>query len=215
MICNFESQFEEDGLGGYVYRLRGKGRPIPVGAGERRRFVNQYAWRISLIWGAMFIALNIFFVTFYWKVMTTPSTVLPSKVIFSDPFLYEGFILIGLPATTLMYWLGEAPARALKDRASIDPEPTPDEKRAIGFRKITYGKLTLVALLALYWPIASPGHNFLEHGADPWTLVSALVMLVVAVQAFRKWSFERRHPQTLRSSERHIIDPEPSHRGVK
>jgi hypothetical protein len=34
LIRNFESQFERDGMGGYLYRLEGKGKPIPVGAGE-------------------------------------------------------------------------------------------------------------------------------------------------------------------------------------
>ena len=195
LIRPFEAQFEADGNGGYVYRLRGKGRPIPVGAGERRRFIDQYASRVLLIWGAMFATFNLFFLTFYWKVVTTPSKVLPSSVIFSDPFFYEGLILIVLPASTLMYWLGEAPARALKDRASLGPEPTRDEKRAIAFRKMTYGKLALIAMLAFLWPITSAEGGYLKHGGDRrWILVSALVVLLAAVQAFRKWRFERRHP---------------------
>ena len=194
---SFESQFEEDGNGGYVYRLRGSGRPIPVGAGERRRFIEQYASRMLILWVTMAAAFHLFMLTFYWGVMTTPSKVLPSEVIFRDPFLYEGLILIVLPVSTLMYWLGEAPARALKDRASIGPEPTRDEKRAIAFRKITYVRLALVAMLSLYWPIASPRHNFLQHRDDPWNLVSALVVLVVIAQGFRKWRFERRHPDII------------------
>jgi hypothetical protein len=194
-VRNFESQFEEDGNGGYIYRLRGKGRPIPVGAGERRRFIDQYASRMFVIWAAMFAAFNFFFLTFYWKVVTTPAKVLPSSVIFSDPLFYEGLILIVLPASTLMFWLGEAPARALKNRASIGPEPTREEKRALVFRKISYGRLTLIAVLALYWPIASPQHNYLRHREDPWNLISALVLLVLVAHAFRKWRFERRHPE--------------------
>jgi len=189
LIRNFESQFEEDGNGGYVYRLRGKGRPIPVGAAERRRFIDQYAWRIFLIWGAMLIALMLFFLTFYWRVVTT-SKVLPSSVIFSDPFFYEGFILIGLPATTLMYWLGEAPARALRDRASIGPEPTAEEKRAIAFRNKSYGNLALIAL------VGGASYEYIADGHwDPrWIVVPVAVVLVAAVQAFRKWRFERLHP---------------------
>ncbi len=58
LIRNFESQFERDGMGGYLYRLEGKGKPIPVGAGERQRFVSQYASRIFLLWGAMMVAVR-------------------------------------------------------------------------------------------------------------------------------------------------------------
>ena len=190
LIRPFEAQFEADGNGGYVYRLRGKGRPIPVGAGERRRFIDQYASRVLLIWGAMFATFNLFFLTFYWKVVTTPSKVLPSSIIFSDPFFYEGLILIVLPASTLMYWLGEAPARALRDRASIGPEPTAEEKRAIAFRNKSYGNLALIAL------VGGASYEYIADGHwDPrWIVVPVAVVLVAAVQAFRKWRFERLHP---------------------
>jgi hypothetical protein len=58
LIRNFESQFERDGTGGYLYRLEGRGKPSPVGAGERQRFVSQYASRIFLLWGAMMLAVR-------------------------------------------------------------------------------------------------------------------------------------------------------------
>ena len=191
LVSKFESQFEEDGNGGYVYRLRGKGRPIPVGAVERRHFVAQYAFRVFLIWGAMFAAFSLFVLTFYWKVITTAANVLPSSVIFSDPFFYEGLILTVLPASTLMFWLGEAPARALRDRASIGPEPTHDQKQAIAFRKTSYFYLAFLAMIG-----GASALNIAGRALDPrWMVVPALIVLVATVQIFRKWRFERRHPE--------------------
>ena len=188
LISRFEDQFEADGRGGYIYRLNGNGRPIPVGRDERVRFIGQYASRIVLVWGAMMVALMLFFLTFYWKVVTT-SKVLPSSVIFSDPFFYEGIILIGLPATTLIYWLGEAPARALKDRAALGPEPSRDEKRAIRFGKLSYRQLALLAL------VGGSSYEYIAHDNwdRRWVFVPVLAVAVPAVQAFRKWRFESRH----------------------
>lgn len=187
-IDRFENQFESDGHGAYIYRLRGKGRPIPVGRDERRRFIRQYASRIFLVWGAMLIGLMLFFLAFYWKIVTTPSAVLPSTMIFSDPFFYAGVIIIGLPATTLIYWLGEAPARALKDRTPLGPEPTRDEKRAIALRKLSYGRLAAIALVGggSYQYIAH------DHWDRRWIFVPILLVAAPAVQAFRKWRVESR-----------------------
>ena len=189
MMKGFETQFEADGKGGYVYRLRGKGRPIPVSDGERRRFIDQYFSRIVPIYGAMLAATMMFFLIFYGRVLHS-SMVLPSKVIFSDPFFYEGMILIALPIIVLMYWLAEAPARALKGRAAIGPEPTRDEKRAIGFRKMSYGRMALIAL------VGGGSYRFILDGYwdRRWFFMPPLIVSVVAVQAFRKWRFERLHP---------------------
>jgi hypothetical protein len=194
-LVGFERQFEDDGDGAYVYRLRGKGRPIRVSREERGRFVSQYGWRVLAIEVAMWAALLTFFFKFYWRIVLT-SKVLPSKVIFSDPFFYAGMVLIVLPAATLLYWVAEAPARALSDRPGLGPEPTRDEKRAIGFRQFGYGQLALVAM------IGAASYKYLADGDwdRHWIFMPPLVVSVAAMQAFRKWRFERRHPELMGQS---------------
>jgi hypothetical protein len=189
LIRTFEDQFEEDGVGGYLYRLNGKGRPIPVGSGERRRFINQYASRIFLLWATMMIAALLLFYHFYSGVIHS-TTVLPSSVIFSDPFFYAGLSAIVLPTYALMRWLRGAPARALKGRASIGPEPTSDEVRANALRRITYPDLALIAL------VGAGSYSYIAdgHWDRRWIFVPPVIVLVAAVQAFRKWRFERLHP---------------------
>jgi hypothetical protein len=188
LICNFERQFEEDGMGGYVYRLGGTGRPIPVGVGERRRFVSQYATRVFLTWGAMLIAALLFFLHFYSGVLHS-TTVLPSSVIFRDPFFYAGMIAILLPPTALLWWFRGAPERALKDRAG-GPEPTRDERRALFFRKLSYGRLALTGLVGAW------SYEYIARGDwdRRWIFMPPLIVAVAAVQAFRKWRFARLYP---------------------
>lgn len=193
LIRNFESQFERDGMGGYLYRLEGRGKPIPVGAGERQRFVSQYASRIFLLWGAMMLAVVLFFYHFYSGVMHS-TTVLPSSVIFSDPLLYAGLSAIVVPTLLLMRWLRRAPARALAGRAPVGPELTRDEARARVFGKMSYAQLALIALIGA-WSFEYIADGYWDRR---WIFMPPLVVLVAAVQAFRKWRFERLRPGSSR-----------------
>jgi hypothetical protein len=137
----------------------------------------------------MMMAAVLFFYHFYSAVLHS-TKVLPSSIIFSDPFFYAGLCVIVLPPYALMNWLRGTPARALKDRAAIDPGRTKDEVRAIAFRRMNYPQLALIAL------VGGGSYSYIAdgHWDRRWIFVPPLVVLAAAVQAFRKWRFERRHP---------------------
>jgi hypothetical protein len=189
LIRIFEAQFEEDGTGGYLYRRNAREKPIPVGADERRRFIDRYAARIFPLWGGMLCAALGAFFYFYWPVIRS-STHSPS-VIFSDPYFYAGSAAIILPTYALMRWLQGAPARALKNRDPVGQERTGDEMRALRFRSMSYPQLALIAL------VGGGSYTYITdgHWDRRWMFVPPLVVLVTAVQAFRKWRFERLHPE--------------------
>ena len=189
MIRNFESQFEVSGDGEYLYRLNGKGKPIPVNRLERSRFIAQYVSRALLVQAIMMAAGTAFFFAFLYKAVASAKAT-PGREILSDPMFYAGTAAILLPAWALLRWVWGAPARALAERASVGEARTTDEMRALAFRRMTYSRLAFVAAI---------GVGSFDYIADgywdrQWAFVPPLLVSVAAVQAFRKWRFERRHP---------------------
>jgi hypothetical protein len=165
---------------------------MQAGTGERRRFIAQYVWRIFLLWGAMMVAALLFFFFFFGRIVRS-ATVPPSTLILSDPLFYGGLGIIVLPASALMYWLGGAPARTFRGRDSLGPEPTKNEVRAVSFRKMSYQRLAFVAL------VGGASYAYIARGEwdRRWMVIPPLIVLFAAVQAFRKWRFERLHSDTL------------------
>lgn len=179
----FRDQFEDDGNGGFIYRLWRRGRPISVTADERTKFVNRYTRGLIVLYG-LALTGGVTFFAFYWQFLH-PANVLPSP----DPRLWIGFIFSTLPFFLILQWIGYAPARALKSRPSIGPEPSRAEVQADKFSRITYGNLALTALAG------ASSYIYIAHGHwdRRWIFVPPLVVLVAAVQAFRKWRFESRY----------------------
>ena len=185
----FESQFEDDGLGGYQYRLNGKGPAIHVSAEERSRFVTQFVTRAYLSQGVMVAASSTLFFAFIYRRVSS-ATHPTEDLILSNPLFYAGIAVTILPTLALTYWFWWAPARALKGRAVLGPERAKDEVRALNFRRMTYGRLAITALLGAW------SYEYIAKGEwdRHWVFMPPLIVTLAVVQAFRKWRFERAHP---------------------
>jgi hypothetical protein len=191
---NFEAQFEAAGEGRYFYRRNQKGEPIPVSAEERERFVRQYVKRIWLVLSGMMAVLFAFMVLFVWLTVATNSEL-------SDVQLYLGIGVISVIAIGLMYWVRGAPARELEGRTPVGRERSTDEMRAIFFQKISYGQLATAAGFGVILPFMQ---TFGRHPVDVfhgwgrlWLVLGAALVLLAAVQAFRKWRFDNQHPSDV------------------
>jgi len=188
---NFEAQFEVAGETGYLYRHNQKGEAIPVTAEDRDRFISQYVRRIRLILGSMMVVLLGFFGVVVWRAVATDSEL-------SDVLIYVGIGAITVVAIGLMYWVRGAPARELQGRTPIAGERSTEEMQAILFKKISYPQLAGVALMGAILPFTLRSHPDVFHGwARLWLLFGAVIVVVAAVQAFRKWRFETDHPNDV------------------
>lgn len=188
---SFEAQFEVSGENRYLYRRNQKGEPIPVTSGERDRFIRQYVRRIWFILGSMMAVLVAFIGVVIWRAAVTNSEI-------PDIAIYVGIGAITVAAIGLMYWVRGAPARGLEGRSPVGRERTTEEVRAILFKKISYGQLAGVAVMGAILPFTLRSHPDLFHGwGRLWLVFGAAIVLVAAVQAFRKWRFEAEHPNDL------------------
>ena len=85
--------------------------------------------------------------------------------------------------------------KALRPQSlGLSEDRTKDEMRAITFRKVTYGKLALIALVGgvSYGRTADYiAEGYLDRR---WIFLPPLLVLAATVQVFRKWRFERLYP---------------------
>jgi hypothetical protein len=184
----FEAQFEDSGHGKYLYRRSQKGEPLPVTVEERERFVRQYVRRIWLIMAGMMITLLAFVGITIWRIIATHSD-------FPDMLIYVGTAGIAAVAIALMYWIHGAPARELEGRTPVGRERSKEEMRAILFGRLSYWQLAGVAAMGFIFPFTLRSHPDVFHGwARLWLVFGASMVLMAAVQAFRKWRFESAHP---------------------
>ena len=180
----FAEQFEANGSG-YLYRQSNKGAPIPVNQAERDAFIAAYARHYRLLlWGPVAGTMLLLFalVSLFpdWK---------PAE---SDAHIRVGsLILIGV-ILIVFRWTWNAPARALARRAPVGPARTKEELRQRLFSRLTYGQLAGGAVVAIGLPWGASGDSDVFHGWGMiWLALSAGFLILVIVQAFRKWRFER------------------------
>lgn len=191
MKASFEEQFEAAGENRYLYRKNQKGEALPVAAEEKERFVRQYVRRIWLIMGGMMAALGVFWGLLIWWTVSTSSD-------FQEKPSYVGTILIAAIAVVLMIWVRGAPARELQGRMSVGRERTRDEMLAIFFKKTSYGQLAMVAMAGVILPFMLTTRFDVFHGwGRLWFASGGALILLAAVQAFRKWRFESEYPDDV------------------
>lgn len=181
---DFEAQFEPSGNGRYLYRRSQRGEPIPVSQQERDAFIHQYLRRVRFILVGMAVALVAFMAAeVAWSVSTNNDD--------SELRTIAGSLLIAVAAIGAIYWARAAPSRELGGRSSVGRERSKEEMRAIFFKKVRYGKLAaagvggvvLVAGQAAKSDIFSGWHRI-------WLVIGASLVILAAIQAFRKWMFE-------------------------
>lgn len=188
---SFEAQFDNAGQDRFLYRRNQQGEQITVTAEERDRFVRQYMRRIWLIMGGMMAVLLLFAGALIWWTIASNSEL-------SDVTLYVGIGAISLVSIALLYWVRGAPARELGGRTPVGRERSRDEMRAVFFRKTSYGTLVGAGAFGAILPfMMALGRNPVDvlHGwGRLWLAFGAALMLLAAVQAFRKWRFESGRP---------------------
>jgi hypothetical protein len=185
---SFEAQFEANGDSGYLYRQNQKGEPIPVTAEERGQFIRQFSRRIGMIMAGLVLGLLVFWGLLIWRTIANGQD-LPRMV------MNAGTVVIAAVAVALMYWVRSAPARALEGRASIGRERSREEMRAIFFRRVSYGQLAGAGGAGIIIVATRAANENLFVGWHrAWLLLGAGLVLLSAVQAFRKWRFESEHP---------------------
>ena len=180
----FAEQFEPDHTG-YVYRRSQKGEAIRVSTDERRRFIDEFDRRIRRARWIIYIGLTLAVgAPMLWSLQ-------------HDAELTQPAIFAGLGAAMICYFsyhyrAWTAPARELAGRTPIARERSPEEVRRLRFQRLTYRQLVGAAFAGLVIPFlgASP-HDLFSGWNRLWLAFGAVITLVAAVQAFRKWRFKQ------------------------
>lgn len=181
----FADQFMPSDGGDYIYRRSGKGEAVRVSAAERDLFVADFARFLRRsTWGvfAATIAL-IAALVFLAPVTGRGQDQMPMTV--GIGAIVASFLVVSHRGWT-------RPARALARRAVVARALTGEEARRLALSKITYGQLALSVLMAGMLAVNhSPGRG-MPHGWDAlWLAAAALMVAVAAMQAFRKWRYDR------------------------
>ncbi len=176
MRSHFLDQFEAEGSD-FLFRKNMKGPPVRVTATERDAFAADFVRRVKYIIWALMVATALLCVV--------PVLVAPDMAKGTE----QTVIWIGIVGIlTLCFAAGHrawtAPARALERRAVLGLPRSKAEMRRRALEQMSYGQLAFgmlcVALLAVPYDIAS------------WrTIFGGALLLVILVQAVRKWRFER------------------------
>jgi hypothetical protein len=180
----FADQFEPDG-DGYLYRRSQKGAPIHVSAEERQRFIDDYARRLRYsMWGIVGGLMVVIALSLWWTLSTASE--LP------DAAMYVAIGAVAVACVAYAMWIRGAPARELARRTPVGRERTPEEMRRVLLARTTYGHLAALALTAAIFPFTLRSQQHLLHGwSRLWLGFSAIVIMLAAVAAFRKWRMER------------------------
>lgn len=181
---SFAEQFEQDGTS-FVYCKSQKGEAIRVSAQERSRFLDEFDRNLRrakwIIYIGLFVALG--------------GAIAFSVLRGSD--LDQAGIVVGIGVAVIPYfaylrWAWAAPARELAGRTPLAGERAPEEVQRLKFQRITYSQLGTAALGGLAFPFLATKHGDLFSGWNRlWLVFGGGLVLLAAVQAFRKWRLEQ------------------------
>jgi hypothetical protein len=103
-------------------------------------------------------------------------------------------LIVSIPYFLYFRWIWGAPARDLRGRAPVAAERSSEEMRQVRLARLTWGQLGLAALGALVLAIPTVRREELYPGWNHFAFRAAAVLfLLIAVQALRKWRFDRRN----------------------
>jgi hypothetical protein len=187
----FAQQFEPDG-DGWVYRRSRKGAAFRLTAYERNRFVREFSgsrrgseWILYAGAGPLMVGMIVL-------AKYRPDISLSSMS--SLVAILAALFVLGIPYALRLRWIWNAPIRELRGRAPIAVERSPAEMRRVRLARLTYGQLALGAFVALVIAIPDPPRERRFPGWNHFALaVGFVVLLLVAVQTFRKWRFDRKN----------------------
>jgi hypothetical protein len=181
---SFADQFEADGAE-FIYRKNMKGVPIRVTSVERDGFVAAFNRRLRyLVWSvvpATFLLIGLL-------VLLVPDADGPLE----DLATWIGLSAILAPYLIIIYWAWDAPARELEHRRAVGAALTSAEVRRLTFSRITYRHLGLAMMLAgLLAAKTLVEGDVLHSWRILWLIFAGLLIIGVAIQAIRKWRYER------------------------
>ena len=178
---SFALQFEPNGIG-YLYRRDRRGPALRLSVEEREDFVSGYARAVRVLsWSIVVGILAVF-------------GVLAAMGIEDGPVWHRigvtAVVAVGFMAAHT--WIWYAPARVLSYRVPSAPAAPPEDRRALFFARLEYPKLALglVAAPFMVWS-ASRVTDILHGWGRLWILAAVALILLVLIQAFRKWRYER------------------------
>lgn len=181
----FADQFTGDAEG-YVYRKGQKGEPFRVSEAERDAFIASFNRRIRYSSWSILPATIILILALAWLIPDSDS-------VEANVAIWIGLGAILLPFLAVYQWSWNAPVRELQGRTPEGVPLTKYEARALVFSEITYGQLALGAAMGvgLVWKQSSET-DVLHGWGVIWLLIGGGLILLSAVQIFRKWRFHQR-----------------------
>jgi hypothetical protein len=181
---SFADQFEQEG-DGFVYRKSFKGAAKRISTAERDDFIASFrrSYR-TMFWTWMVAIFCGLFAYVGWTVYDDRET--------SEPTLYLGTIAFVGMFLISHYHVWGAPARALERRAPIGRERTRAEVGKLMLEKMTWGQLGGAAVLtAILMLNASAKGDLLVGWNRLWLAFAGFMIVMISIQAFRKWRFDR------------------------
>ena len=179
-IESFSLQFEPDG-NGFLYRRRQKSAPIRVTADERDRFIGDYRRALRrLTWivaGATILAI---------VAVSAPAIIDDREV----PNVWLWLIGVAAVLVIIPFSIGiwDAPAKILAGRQTQGRERDSSEVRQIRLKQIRWGQLASAALVLPLVLLHMSTQFDIWHGWGLlWPAIASLAMIMVLVQAIRKW----------------------------
>jgi hypothetical protein len=180
----FAKRFEPNGEG-YLFRNRLGAPGYAVTAAERDQFVAEFDLRVTWSGRAFFVALLVLCLGGAWyavenAIELTQWMILPVII---------GAMIINV-AISLWFW-GE-PVRRLEGRAQVAEALPMATARREALRKLGWDRLGLCVGVAVLvaWQGYTQDPTF-SGWSRLWLLGAGVLLVVAAVQAFRKWRLER------------------------
>lgn len=180
----FAAQFQPDGAG-YLYRHRQRAAAVRVSSQERNAFVADFERLLRRCMWAIFLCPIVVFGPLIFVGHDLDSETM-------RVWQFGGLVLILGVFLWLVQRAFDAPLARLRHRGAVAPKRTDAELQREAFANISYRKmgLSLAGFLLLYGVITG-GRDLLAGWNLLWSAVALALAILVGVQAFRKWRFER------------------------
>lgn len=180
----FVDQFTPD-RNNFLYRKSGKGAAIRVSAAERDAFIANFNKRIRYLSWSITVA-TLALITLF--VLLSPD----AESGRTQVAMYVGVGCIMAVSLTAYYWAWNQPMRDLDRRSEVAGPLDREQARRLGLSQISYGNLgfAVIAALGLVWKQSAEG-DVLHGWGLLWPIFAGLIIVGVAIQAFRKWRSDR------------------------
>ena len=184
LVDAFAKRFEPES-GDYMFRSTLAAPGIRVSAAERNRFVADYERGLKRgLWTAMAVMVV--------GVLAVVPAAADNPDLVLGPIISAALILPGVAFVGWSMRLRKAPDRALAGRTASTCGRSKEEARRLALKSVTWGRLALVPVGAAFILVRANAKGTLLVGWNRlWVAFAALLLVLAAVQAVRKWLAER------------------------